>query len=296
MPFKGPIFAICVYGDVSLKYFNDLDLLIRQEDVVKAVEILRREGFLPLCALDSAQLKRLAQTDNEIPLIHNKSGICIDLQWELTGGFCSHRLRYEDLQKEQQELNVFQHKIITFGDEDLFVYLCLHGTQHLWQEFDHVCCMHELLRKKKKIVWDRLLEKSRSLGMEKAFQVGVHLLGSFYANTVPASVTLEKEREKGVTSLARIIIERYNLPVHQEGQPVELNRRFNSMQFRFLRGWRKKLRYALHLLFVPTRYDWQCMPLPAMLAVCYYLLRPIRLAISATCTTMKQLLHLFYRK
>src|SRR6516225_5567069 len=43
--FKGPILAEAVYGDLSLREFCDLDLLIRMQDLTKAEDILLACGY-----------------------------------------------------------------------------------------------------------------------------------------------------------------------------------------------------------------------------------------------------------
>ncbi|RXM21985.1 hypothetical protein EO238_26195, partial [Citrobacter sp. AAK_AS5] len=45
VPIKGPVLARLAYGDVALRQFEDLDLIVRRPDLVCAVDLLERDGF-----------------------------------------------------------------------------------------------------------------------------------------------------------------------------------------------------------------------------------------------------------
>lgn len=44
---KGPVFAIQIYRDITLRQFSDLDILIHQTDFSKVYEILLQSGYIP---------------------------------------------------------------------------------------------------------------------------------------------------------------------------------------------------------------------------------------------------------
>ena len=45
LPYKGPVLALQAYGDVALRTFTDLDVLVRKSDVWKARQILCSRGY-----------------------------------------------------------------------------------------------------------------------------------------------------------------------------------------------------------------------------------------------------------
>jgi len=55
VPFKGPLLAQYVYGDIGLRPFSDLDVLVNQNDAVCAWGILLENGFSPKLELDHGQ-------------------------------------------------------------------------------------------------------------------------------------------------------------------------------------------------------------------------------------------------
>ena len=46
--FKGPVLSQLAYGDITLRQYVDLDILIKKEDLRKADNLLKKEFFLYL--------------------------------------------------------------------------------------------------------------------------------------------------------------------------------------------------------------------------------------------------------
>ena len=55
MPFKGPVLASSVYGQLSLRQFSDLDLLIDRGDIATATDLLSLSTVLRIVGISSAR-------------------------------------------------------------------------------------------------------------------------------------------------------------------------------------------------------------------------------------------------
>ena len=55
IPFKGPTLAALVYGNLSLRQFEDLDILVRNEELSRARDALFAVGFSPVLQLSDHQ-------------------------------------------------------------------------------------------------------------------------------------------------------------------------------------------------------------------------------------------------
>src|SRR5579863_3082612 len=51
LPHKGPLLAQAAYGDLALREFTDLDLLIHAADLPRAIAMLADHGYLPASEL-----------------------------------------------------------------------------------------------------------------------------------------------------------------------------------------------------------------------------------------------------
>src|SRR5215216_375645 len=47
IPYKGPVLGLFAYGNIALRRFVDLDVIVKKSDVLKAREILLSEGYTP---------------------------------------------------------------------------------------------------------------------------------------------------------------------------------------------------------------------------------------------------------
>src|SRR5262249_20276675 len=56
IPFKGPVLAIQAYGDIGLRAFRDLDFLIREADLPRAMTVLGDLGYVRQQGLTPVQL------------------------------------------------------------------------------------------------------------------------------------------------------------------------------------------------------------------------------------------------
>src|SRR5205823_3259895 len=69
VPYKGPVLASEVYGDVALREFVDLDILVHPRDVARAVRLLEDDCYRPHDALTPRQERFLLRTGHDRKLI-----------------------------------------------------------------------------------------------------------------------------------------------------------------------------------------------------------------------------------
>ena len=55
IPYKGPVLAASVYGDLALRQFSDLDILVQKQDIPKAKDLLISNGYRWLSELNPTQ-------------------------------------------------------------------------------------------------------------------------------------------------------------------------------------------------------------------------------------------------
>jgi len=280
LPFKGPVLA-AMYGDITFRQFGDIDILVSRHDVIKAVQVLQAEGYYPFFRLSTGQMEKLCQTDNEYPLSHHKTGLSLDLQWELTGGYFKNELKLSDLQERLDEIMLVCTKVRSFVGENLLLYLCIHGTQHVWQSLDHVCCVNEVIRVNPKLEWGAVIAKAESLGAYTMLCTAILLAKKLLDSDVPEAIVSKMKNDRSVLRLVdekcREITDSLS---HQQETPL-FSHRFDTFHLRSLDSKWAAVRYLCHLVFVPTRYDWEVYPLPAKLSFLHYILRPARMMLQS---------------
>jgi Uncharacterised nucleotidyltransferase len=113
IPFKGPILAATVYQDLSMRSFGDLDLLVSEEELDQAQQLLLSKGY-----------KLHSDFGWECEFIHPQSSIGIDLHYALTPPFFAFPLTFIELQTRQETIAIAGHQVPYFSPEDSLLVLC----------------------------------------------------------------------------------------------------------------------------------------------------------------------------
>jgi len=279
VPFKGPVLALSLYGDPALRSFGDIDVLIHRKNLNRAVRLLVQQGFLSLFSLNEKQLEKLSRTDNEFPLINQENGVTLDLQWEISGGYFKHPMTLDDLSSPLKDVTVAGKNIPGFSDEDLLLYLCIHGNQHTWKQLDHVCCIAELIRITPNIDWGKIFSTASSCKALRMLRIGLLLVADLFGLTIPAPFASRLKEDRRAIDLAQQLSA--GLFSSYDSASSFTSHRFMKYHFLSMDNPLLAIRYALRLFFMPTRFDWQLYPLPARLSFLHYIIRPMRLGFAA---------------
>lgn len=104
LPYKGPVLAAYAYGDVGLRPFSDLDILVSAGDVLRAKEVLLAHGYRSLTPRSDADSDRKAEAlppGYAFALRSADDRVLVELHWKLTPSF---PLVLEDLLARAQPL------------------------------------------------------------------------------------------------------------------------------------------------------------------------------------------------
>src|ERR1043166_5355144 len=133
IPFKGPVLALFAYGDVALRRFVDLDVIVEKSNVLKAREILLKEGYTPSKSLSLAQQELLLHTQHNLQFSRDNHQLIIELHWEIAPHLFASTLNGERLWQDLITVDLNGTPVKTFSAEDLLFSLCVHGSRHLWR-------------------------------------------------------------------------------------------------------------------------------------------------------------------
>ncbi len=138
--FKGPALALTAYGNLALREFHDLDLLVRSEDVLRVRDVLVGNGYSlwsPLLGDTDAALVR--SSNRQVCFTDKERGTSVDLHWGALHEMFSFQLDADQLWQaayvERQEGISF----LSLSPEHLLLYLCAHGAKHCWRNLCWLC-------------------------------------------------------------------------------------------------------------------------------------------------------------
>lgn len=197
--YKGPVLAALIYGNVALRVFADLDVLVNKVDIRRSEELLAAHGY---------HLDHIPRYARERTLIKEGKPIQlqVDLHWGLTGWSEPFPVDLKSWWARVEPVQVGSTIINSFSPSDLVLYLCTHSSNSLaW-----IADLAGLLSLPRKMDFDELFTEARKLRVRRMLFVGLHLsrmLGIVIPDHVlqvmqddPVSLTLAKDFQQRLFS------------------------------------------------------------------------------------------------
>lgn len=272
VPFKGPVVAATVYGDLSLREFLDLDLLVQRHEVWRARDLLMAQGYQPAQPMNEGQEAVFLQYECGYTMFHEAKGIVVDLHWSITRKYMAIPLTSESLWPRLMPATLANREVLSFSSEDLLLILCVHGSKHLWTGLDWICDVATLINHCQNLAWDRLMRQAENFGCVRFLLLGLYLAHDLFDLALPAEILQSIRNDSVIAGLARQVCARLFSEPYAEPSGRE--------KFVFLMCARERLRdktqFLLRRAVMPTARDVRFMQFPVSLAHLYLLLRPIR--------------------
>jgi len=272
IPYKGPVLALFAYGNVALRRFVDLDVIVRKNDVLRAREILLNEGYTPTKSLSLSQQDLLLRTQHNLQFSRDNHRLIVELHWDVAPHLFASSVNTDQLWQDLITLDLNGSQVKAFSAADLLFSLCVHGSRHLWERLGWICDVAELLTRHT-FDWTKLLQRAAAADSERMFLLGLYLAECLLDAPLPDEIKQRCASDPRLESLAGNVIEHlFNGTTHVPATSREI--------FKYNLGVRKtfssRARYLLYILR-PTDGDLASHSLPGSLSFAYYLTRPFRL-------------------
>jgi hypothetical protein len=273
MPIKGPVLAALAYGDISRRMFDDLDILLKVEDVEKAAKELLSLGYEPFIELSEAERKAHVRAGWGWSMHSPGKDYYVELDTGITPEHFSFRADPALLWENTELVTLEERSFHTMFVENLVLLLCVHGTKHLWERLAWIVDVGQLVRRRPDINWHRVLGRARSLGGLRMVLLGLGLCRDVLEMKLPDEVVEAMRRDAAVERLLRRLTGKIRLSEEMASSPLGGLRLHLASRERL----RDKTRHVLSLAFTPSYSDWRSLPLPESLFWLYRLIRPFRL-------------------
>lgn len=273
-PFKGPALSAMIFGDPVVRPCQDLDVVIRDADLHKAIKIIQQLGYEPKIPLEGIKLPVYRRVDSALPFVHNSRSILTELQWAVVPysfAFSEHRLHlWEKLENR------------TFGKvaypalpvEETLVLCAVHGTKHLWCKLGWVCDIAGLIDPGCTVDWERLVHLADRCGVRRIVLLSLLLARDLVGVMLPEQMVRLADADSMIYSLARRV--KQEVPHEAIGHDGDFGRYFFHLKSRERRIDQARLAGRIMALFALG--EWNPRPLPDALYALSLFYRPIRLA------------------
>jgi hypothetical protein len=273
--YKGPTLALAVYGDIALRRFADLDIIVRREDVLACKGLLLVNGYRPRFSFSRPQEAAYLRSECEYNFDRQRGRVTVEIHWDVAPRSFAFRLDHDRLWRAAQSMVLGGVSVRVPAPEDLLLILAVHGAKHIWERLAWICDIAQFVRTYPALDWAALLSDARARGGERMVLVALCLAGDLLDAPLPDPVRGRLRADPAVATLAGQIsdwLARDAIPPAKSGAALRITA---AMRER----WIDRVRYLVRTTLTPTIDDWAWVRLPSSLFFLHYLLRPLRLAV-----------------
>jgi hypothetical protein len=197
LPYKGPTLAVAAYGDLSLRHFNDLDILMPKGHILAAKNILMSLGYQPQQQLaDHTEEVEHLQWDCQYNFFHPEEEILIELHWRIRSRNFPFGARFDDLWKRTGHTSLAGASVVSISPEDLIIMLCVHGAKHRWERLNWICDVAHLMQREKNLNWRQIWKEAARLKCERVLLLGTLLACDLLGTPIPTVLRQHTKRDR----------------------------------------------------------------------------------------------------
>jgi hypothetical protein len=274
IPFKGPVLAQALYGDVAMREFGDLDILVRASDLARARAALEAHGYVPRYPLSPAvEAAFLRSRAHHHLVMRHPARTLVELHWRTDAHFPV-EAEGEDWWAHRPTEAFMGTRVRAFEARERVLLLCLHGTRHHWSSLGWLVDVAEAVRQDEALDWDWILARAASLGCERRLAVGLHLAAELLGAPLPPRVRRMLAAQARACALAERMVE----ALHGGDRDAPDAWSALRLNLALFETRRERLRHLVDTLLAPSLVEWTRWPLPRGLFFLYLPLRLSRLA------------------
>ena len=273
--FKGPVLARAAYGDLSLREFVDLDILVRPSDLGVTRDFLFSQGY-------RSQYSGLGEKERGFFLwceeaFGNQDGlVCVDVHWQMNPQYFAYAPEGDVLWRRTVPVELQGGTVSTLSTSDLLLHLCVHGAKHGWTTLGWICDVAVLACRNPGLEWSRMIAEAASLGGRRLLLLGLYLAYNLLGAAIPDELISMAGDDGVIVNVAAQVKRRM---FDNIGERASVFQEW-MVPTRALESTRARVRYLAGRALSPTVDDWELVRLPRPFFPLYYLLHPVRQAIA----------------
>ncbi|MDQ1470417.1 MAG: hypothetical protein QOJ99_1897, partial [Bryobacterales bacterium] len=188
VPFKGPALANQLFGNVAMRQFRDLDILVRPADVDRARAVLLARGYRPEFELTPKREAEYLRSEHAFQFKRQDGAFIVELHWSFGSRDQAFPLSAQSVWSRLGQAK-FQSRIVhALSSEDLLIYLAMHGAKHRWDRLEWICSLAQLIRVKPDLDWSVVFSRAQRTGALRGVRLALLLARDICAAPLPPLV------------------------------------------------------------------------------------------------------------
>ncbi len=275
LPYKGPALAVQLYGDVSMRQYGDIDVVIAKEDWATVDALLCKNEWQPEYELPSEQESLYQKSYKDHSYFSARQGHLLEIHWGFADPHLSFPFTLQSLKSRLLTIQMSGFEVVVPAPEDLLMILCFHGAKHKWERLGWVADITQLLVIYPTMDWELVDSMTRVLRCERVMSLSLELAHRLCNAPLPEFVLHKIRLDSSGTALVEEIETRIFAEKKDEATMNELI----LFHLKMRESWLDRILYGVRLIFRTTPEDWAMLPivLPSNLSLLYYPARVFRL-------------------
>src|SRR4051812_22161506 len=205
VPLKGAVVASNIYGDLGLRPFSDIDLLLPPDQIAKAESAIKTLGYEPEFSIPAEHRERWMKQQCE--LTFRRSGtIRLELHWDIAHPHFALETGVDGFWPRLRTVRVGDATLPNLSPQDLLFTLIVHGTRHAWSRMMWLVDVAELLRTSPPIDWEEFLRNAVLRGAKRMVATALLLVRDVFSVVVDDSAMRDAYKDKDALLCAQKII------------------------------------------------------------------------------------------
>jgi len=268
---KGPTLSMLAYNDITLRQYGDLDILVHSDYVYKAAHIISNNNYTPDNSLEFFTNKTLLEVSSDLGLRNIKNNTYIELHWKLFRKKLSILSDTMHIYDKYTTVHIQNYPIKTLNTELLLVYLCAHGSKHMWERISWILDIDRIINNTENLKWDTVIYNAKQMKTLNMLLLGLHLSSKFFDTKIPDTINnLIADKQYII-----IPLEQYTIEILQNKQ-YSMKDKFNYHS-KLYDSKLDSLKYYISTIIQPTPDDILFINIPNYLSFLYFIIRPFRL-------------------
>ncbi len=271
IPFKGPVSAMLVYGDMAKRACGDIDLLVKQNDHSKAEQLLESEGYA---------VKTRYQDAMQSSLQHEQRRISVDLHWGMPPETL--RLNSARLWENLQPISLLGRPVLTFSSCDTLLVAATNAVKEYWgPSLHHLSDITALTSSYTNEDWLEAFQRAREIGCLRILITAILFTHRLLDSPLPSVGPTRFFNHQGINKVVdelqdHLFLQLNNQAMESAMKPIH-HRDMRSYYSTLSDSLWQRNRSWMKWVVTPNVEDKTFVKLPKVLSFLYFIIRPLRL-------------------
>jgi hypothetical protein len=247
---KGAYLAEKLYGDIALRQFSDIDVLIKEADGEQAQRVLREAGCRSEDYAMAAFLRKNVGFEHYPQMIFQ--GVPVELHVRLNRPNERFDINTDSVWQYAEKVNLQGFEVFVPDRQDTLIHTCVHLHKHFCEGHIQLTGMHDIVNMlnsdKFTVDWPVLISRCEQYGCTDVVLKYLMLASKYYGIGLPEFVS-EKYGRCLLEADEALFIQYLS---GYRGKHFSVKSRFEDVEQ--LKGWQLKLKYLWHMLFPTKKY------------------------------------------